>query len=108
MKSIFQVPITKDFVDLHYLIEVSPIYFNQIDLMNSDSKAYYSTLSTELSYRFFEKKIIIISKTHNLFTDSEWQELGSDWKEVSKKRFETQVRMPIVRAWEQYRKHMTE
>lgn len=108
MKSIFQVPVVKSFVDLHYLIEISPVYFTQLDPTHSGSKQYYSTLSTELSYRFFEKKIIVIIKTHELFTQAEWERLGNNWKEVSKKQFEDRIRIPIVRAWEQYRKYMAE
>lgn len=104
IKSIFQVPVTKDFVDLHYLIHISSAELGFIWAGNSGN----STIKILLHYRLSPSEIIISIRPIDLLSQDEMKSLGNKWQERSIKNFDERIRMPLVRAWENYRKHMTE
>jgi hypothetical protein len=107
MKSIYQVPVTGQIIDLHYLIHVSETKFMTRDFSPYPNKNVYSDMTIMLNYRFLEKDIEIRIVSHELFSQQEWNTL-KDWKYQSIKRFEEKIRMPVIKAWEEYRKHMVE
>lgn len=103
IKSIFQIPVTKDYVDLHYLIRISN---PSIESYGSPCGIHF--ISIDLFYMLSKEKITIKICCHDLFLNNEWSNLGNNWKEKVLKRFEERIRQPLVHSWEQYRKHIVQ
>lgn len=105
MKSIYQVPFTKDFVDLHYLLSVSR---SKIDWAWNNNGGY-TLVKMSLHYRLSPSPIDIAIRLIDLIPQEDEIKLGEGkWQEKGIKKFEDCIRLPLVRRWEEYRKHMVE